>query len=123
MALDNISYSWQFNPLTCYPTASGHTDVVATATYYLTATTTGSEFGQIFVTAGGKQDFSLPSDSGSFIPFEELTIPIVAEWVEAALGEESLNRLKADLEVQLDNKVNPKTEDRTSPWIYVPPIG
>ena len=116
MALNvtDVNYSWQFNTLECYPTASGHTDVVCKAFYVLTAST-----GSYSVYTGGYQNFPLPS-GGTFIPFDDLTLEIVQGWVESAMGNVYLYNIKKDLALQLDNKINPPVEKKPAPWLPTP---
>jgi hypothetical protein len=111
MALD-ITYNWQINVLDCYPTASGETDVVSRAYYFLVAAT-----GSYDVVAGGYQDLPLPSLTGSFIPFQDLTLETVVGWVEEQIGVEGIQNIKNDLASQLEVKINPPTERKKSPWL------
>ena len=116
MSLD-ITYTWKFNVLNCYPTASGHTDVVVSTYYYLTAST-----GSYSAVTGDDQSFTLPGSGSTFIPFENLTLGIVTGWVTDSLGEEKVNELKANLAIQLENLVNPTIiEKKPSPWLPTPP--
>ena len=38
LKVTDATYTWQFLNFTCYPTASGHTDVAVNTFYSLTAT-------------------------------------------------------------------------------------
>ena len=116
MSLD-ITYTWRFDVLNCYPTASGHIDVVVSTYYYLTAST-----GSYSVVTGNDQSFTLPGSGSIFIPFEDLTLDIVTGWVTSSLGEEKVNKLKANLALQLEELVNPVViEKKPSPWLPIPP--
>ena len=66
MALD-LTYNWNFNPLECYPTESGQTDVVFNVHWQLYAST-----GSYGASSYGVQSVG-PLGSGSFTPFEDLT--------------------------------------------------
>lgn len=110
--LSDITFTWQFNPLVTFPTSSGYTDVVFKAFYQLTAAT-----GSIDVTAGGFQEILPLSPSSSFIPFDNLTSPVMQQWVEDAIGEEGIANLKNDLAEKLEYKINPPTVTKRSPWI------
>jgi len=116
MAL-NINYTWRFDVLNCYPTSSGHTDVVVETYYYLTAST-----GSYSVVTGDDQYFPLPGSGSTFIPFEDLTLDIVTGWVTGSLGEEKVNELKTNLALQLEELVKPIIiEKKPSPWLPTPP--
>lgn len=110
--ISDVTFTWQFNPLSCYPTSSGYTDVVASVFYQLNA-----RIGSINVTSGGHQEMLPLSPSSSFIPYENLTSPVVQAWVEDALGEEAVNNLKNDLVLKLEERVSPPIVRKQSPWI------
>jgi hypothetical protein len=78
MSLD-ITYNWNFNPLECYPTEAGQTDVVFNVHWQLSATTGSYQAGSI-----GTQPVG-PLGTGSFTPFEELTKEQVQGWVINAI--------------------------------------
>ena len=110
--ISDVTFTWQFNPLSCYPTASGYSDVVASVFYQLTGRINGTS-----VTSGGHQEMLPLSPSSSFIPFENLSSTTVQGWVEDALGEEAITNLKNDIVVKLEDKVNPPIVRKQSPWI------
>ena len=110
-----ISYFWTINPLEAYPTSSGESDVVFTAHWQLHATKT---VGETTYTAQSIGTQGLTYTSGSvFTPFNELTLTQVSGWVEAAIGEEQVNNMKASLATQIENKINPPVVTLTSPWL------
>jgi hypothetical protein len=47
-----------------------------------------------------------PSDE-SFIPFNELSMEQVIEWIENKLGEEELQRIEESLDAQIESQKNP----------------
>jgi hypothetical protein len=108
------TYFWTINPLECYPTSSGEIDVVFTAHWQLHANeeVNGTTYS---ATSIGTQ--SIPLHSGSFIPFEELTLPVVQGWVEESMGEDQVNNLKASLAQQIQNQINPPVVILQSPWL------
>lgn len=109
--MTNINYFWTINPLECYPTSSAGPDYVFTAHWQLHAQT-GSYSAQSI----GTQAVA-GSPSGSFIPFENLTLDIVQAWVEEAMGEERVNQLKASLAQTIENQINPPVVTLPSPWL------
>lgn len=110
--LSDITFTWQFNPLFICPTSTEHNDVVTKVFYELRAT-----IGSVSGSVGGFQEILPISPSGSFIPFQDLTSPIIQQWVEYMLGEEGVKNLKTDLKEKLENKLNPPFVIKQSPWI------
>jgi hypothetical protein len=115
LKVTDATYTWQFLNFTCYPTASGHTDVAVNTFYSLTAT-----IGSYNATTRGVQEFPLPASGSVFIPFEDLTIPIVQEWVETAMGPVYLYKIKQGLVNQLDEQINFPVEYKPAPWTSPP---
>ena len=113
-----ITYNWTINPLECYPTASGETDVVFTAHWQFHATETVED--EVYnATMIGTQ--ALTYEAGTpFTPFHELTLEQVSGWVESAMGEEQINKIKANLAQQIENQINPPVLVLTSPWLSTP---
>lgn len=112
-----INYTWQFNPLECYPTASGETDVVFLVHWQMYANT-----GSYNSSAIGTQNVPLPSGS-VFIPYEELTKDVVQGWVETAMGPERIAALTASLAQQIENQINPPVLTLPAPWLAPIPTG
>lgn len=113
MSLD-ITYNWNFNPLECYPSQSGQTDVVFNVHYQLYASTGSYSASSIGVQSIG------PVDSETFTPFEELTKEQVQTWVidsMNAINTGSVDALYASLGNQIQNQITPPTVIMTSPWL------
>jgi hypothetical protein len=110
-----ISYNWTINPLECYPTSSEGPDYVFIAHWQLHATETvnGTTY---TATSIGTQAVS-GSASGSFIPFEDLTLPVVQDWVTTAMGPEQVASLEAGLAQNIANQINPPVVTLQSPWL------
>jgi hypothetical protein len=110
MAID-VTYTWNFNPLESYPTASGENDVVFLVHWQLHGVT-----GSYQRTVMGVQD--IPYQTGStFTPFNELTYNTVYNWITASMGEEQMNRYKDNVYNQIENKINPPVLVQQSPWL------
>lgn len=109
--MTDINYFWTINPLECYPTSPEGPDYVFTAHWQLHAQT-GSYSAQSI----GTQAVT-GSPSGSFIPFENLTLEIVQGWVEEAMGEERVNQIKESLAQTIENQINPPVVTLPSPWL------
>ena len=52
------------------------------------------------------------SDLSDFIAFADLTISDVQGWVEAAMGEEAVTNMKAGLDAQIEELVNPVVQTK-----------
>ena len=116
-----VSYNWTINPLECYPTSSEGLDYVFIAHWQLHAseTVSGSTY---TATSIGTQAVS-GSASGSFIPFEELTLPVVQDWVTTAMGPDQVASLEAGLAQNIANQINPPVVTLQSPWLTPAPTG
>ncbi len=108
MSLD-ITYNWNFNPLECYPTESGHSDVVFNVHWQLYATTGSYNAGSIGTQMVG------PLGTGSFTPFEDLTKEQVQGWVVDAMGTGSVEAMYANLATQIENQITPPTSPSVTP--------
>lgn len=113
-----VSYNWTINPLECYPTSSQGPDYVFIAHWQLHAS---EEYSGSLYTATSIGTQSVPMNTSSvFIPFEDLTLPIVQGWVEEAMGTGSVDSLKAGLAQNIANQINPPILTLTSPWLITP---
>ena len=110
-----ITYNWTINPLECYPTSSEGPDYVFIAHWQLHASETVDG---IVYTSTNRGVQSIPSNTGSaYIPFEDLTLPIVQGWVEDAMGVEQVNDMKTKLAQYVANQITPPTVTLQSPWL------
>ena len=110
-----VSYNWTINPLECYPTSSEGPDFVFVAHWQLHATETVDD---VTYTATSIGTQSVPANTGSaFIPFEDLTLPVVQGWVEESMGAEQVDALKNGLAQNIANQINPPTVTLQSPWL------
>lgn len=110
----SINYTWEFNPLESYPTASGQTDVVFKAHWQLYASTGSYTEVQI-----GVQDIASYESGSSFIPYNELTKEIVFGWVTASMETQSSGSVEARylaLSQSLYNRINPPILIQQAPW-------
>jgi len=53
------------------------------------------------------------SDLSDFTAFADLTVSDVQGWVEAAMGEEAITNMKAGLDAQIDELINPVVQTKT----------
>lgn len=111
------TYTWEFPTLQVYTQYSGETDVVYTVHWFYNGVDdTGKYKANLF----GAQQIA-PYTSGSpFIPFEQLTQPIVQSWVEDSMGAEEIGRMQSDLAAQIEFQKNPPVAMLTPPWLITP---
>ena len=110
-----VSYNWTINPLECYPTSSQGPDYVFVAHWQLHAS---EEYSGSLYTATSIGTQAVPMNTSSvFIPFEDLTLPVVQGWVEEAMGTGSVESLKAGLAQNIANQINPPVVTLQSPWL------
>ena len=117
MALD-VTYTWNFNPLESYPTASGETDVVFLVHWQLYAST-----GSYTASSIGTQNVAPYDGSTPFIPFEELTYDTVYDWVTTSMEAQNpgvVYRMYESLAQQIENQINPPVLVQQAPWLNVP---
>jgi hypothetical protein len=110
MPLD-INYTWNFNPLEAYPTASGETNVVFNVHWQLYGSTGSYQSSVIGVQ-------SVTYETGSvFVPFNELTYDIVYNWMTASMGTSSMQNYETIVTQQIQNQINPPILIEQAPWI------
>jgi len=107
-------YTWNFPTLDAYPQAEGETDVIFTVHWVYTATD-GEHVGSVYGTVGVTYEAGEP-----FTPFNQLTEAQVQGWVEDALGEEQLAAMKANVDGQIENQINPPIVTPPLPWAPAP---
>lgn len=102
----NLSWVIPQNSMVTIKAIDGLTDVVVTVNAYrqISDDTTST---QIPVCVG----LSVPTEG--FVPYQNLTQEIVEGWLDAGCDVEALD---AELAVQLDNIINPKTEVLPNPF-------
>ena len=111
-----IDYTWEFNPLECYPTSLGETDVVFRVHWQMHANT-----GSYSTYTMGIQEIPLSNDS-VFIPFSLLTKDIVQGWIENQMGLEIVNGIKEELRQKIEKQIVPSVVKLSPPWAQENPI-
>lgn len=105
-----IAYEWQFDSLDVYPTYQTVTNAVESMHWCLTADDgvghQASAYGE--VKAG-------PVDVNNFIPYNQLTLPVVQGWCEAQMGAE-VDQVKVWLVGQINEQINPTIVALAPPW-------
>jgi hypothetical protein len=113
---DSTTYTWNIAALEVYATQSGQLDVVYNIHWRYNATTS-SYFSEVY---GVQQVSPYNPDSGSFIPYNELTENIVIGWLTDAMGQERVNQLTASLDYEIESRIRPTSLILPAPW-NIPP--
>lgn len=105
-----ITYTWSVVQMDCYPEYEQEADVVFNVHWTMNGVD-GEYTGSVY----GSQSLTL--DSGStFTPYADLTEEQVVGWVKAAMGEEQVLSLEANVAQQIDNQINPPVVNPPLPW-------
>jgi len=88
-------FFWAVNSMTAYPQYAGETDVVFQIAWVLSATD-----GTYNSAAYGSVDTTYVAGT-PFIPYNELTLPIVNGWVATALGPDGIAKAQADCDAAI----------------------
>jgi hypothetical protein len=120
-----ITYKWSIKQLDCSPQEDGKNDVVVTA--HWTVTATSSEGKAIIDYDGndsitpytsqvyGTQSFTF-NPTKSFTPFADLTQDQVVGWVQAGMGIDAVTALQENLDKQIADQINPPIISPALPW-------
>lgn len=110
---NNNTYYWTFPAIDVYPSRENNTDVVYNIHWRLEAvdqTTTHS------VETYGMQGVPpYNPDSGSFIPYSQLTQEQVTNWVMSAMGDR-YGQLTSSLDNLINDLINPPSLQLAPPW-------
>jgi hypothetical protein len=104
------TYNWTIQAMDCVPQEDGHTDVVVTAHWNVSATD-GTYTSSVY----GTQSFTYPPEN-PFTPYEDLTQEQVVGWVQDGMGPEGVASLEANLDTQIENQINPPIVTPPLPW-------
>ena len=108
------TYQWTIQAMDCVPQEDGHTDVVVTAHWNVSATD-GTYTSSVY----GTQSFTYDA-SKTFIPYASLTQAEVVTWVQDSMGAEGVASLEANLDTQIANQINPPIVTPPLPWAPAP---
>jgi hypothetical protein len=109
----NNTYSWVFPALDVTKSQGSYTDIVYNVHWRLRGVDqSASHSAEIY---GVQSVAPYNPDSGSFIPFENLTETIVEGWVKDAMGD-TYNVHISRIDAEIEEQVNPKTEQLPPPW-------
>ena len=98
------TYKWRINALDCHVSKNELENVVYTIHWsYIGEDENGNKATNI-----GTQNVGEPS-ADSFTAFDSLTQEVVEGWLEASMGTERIDEMKANLDKQIEEIVTPKT--------------
>ena len=117
-----ITYDWNCQTVDARPLEDGEVDVVYNVHWRVTGTSDelkpdGTAYSIVNI---GTQAVPWNPES-TFIPFEDLTNEIVVEWTQAAMGEEQVTSIEANIASQIERLINPTSITLTI-GAPVPPV-
>lgn len=109
-----MNITWNVERLNCKPSVDGLQDVVVSADWRVTGTKDG------FVgTCYGQVTFA-PAVASDFIPYQDLTLAKVVQWVQELLGADQVAAIESNVAQQIAEQVNPPIITPRLPWLPVP---
>ena len=110
------TYTWRINALDCHVSKNELENVVYTIHWsYLGEDENGNLASMI-----GTESVGEPS-ADSFTAFDDLTQEMVEGWLEASMGTERIDEMKANIDKQIEEIVTPKTVTLQLPTTEVAP--
>ena len=103
-----MTYTWNNKTVDVYPLLEGHSNVVFNVHWRLAGTDDSDNTGSVY----GTQSLET-SDLSNFTTFADITEEQVNGWTEAALGEEKVAELKANIDAQIEQQINPTVVTKT----------
>ena len=103
-----MTYTWNNKTVDTYPSLEGETDVIFNVHWRLLGTDDNDNTGSVY----GTQSLET-SDLSDFTAFANITEQDINGWVETALGEEKVAELKANINAQIEEQINPTVVTKT----------
>jgi hypothetical protein len=107
------TYTWKVTAMNCYPQEGGNTDVVFTV-HWTCFGVNGDYSSSVYSTC------SVPTPTGSFTPYAQLTQSQVLGWIYANGVDQTAT--EAVVEQQIQNQTNPPVVTPPLPWPNTPPV-
>lgn len=106
-----ITYKWEFPALDCAPLESGLADVIKTIHWRITASEPKNweepESGSYYASSIGTVSLDPITDTGAFIPFDQVTTAMATEWVSAKINVTGEFGIQSGLAAELERQKNP----------------
>ena len=97
-----MTYTWNNKTVDTYPNLDGNADVIFNVHWRLTGEDENGNVGSVY----GTQSLDT-SDLSSFTDFNDITEEQINGWIETAMGEDRVAELKANIDAQIEEKINP----------------
>ena len=105
-------YKWEISVLNCVPKEGKMIDVVSVINWRRLPKINVEE-NPIQVSIYGTMNCPSPLET-NFTPYADLTFEKICQWLEAGLN---VSELDANLDIQIDNILNPKIVTLPLPWV------
>jgi len=119
------TYIWIVDALDCIPSENGENNVVFNVHWRINGISDQSKSIVAFdgsiqtipylTTIYGVQPLKYMSEN-PFIAYDEITKDTVIEWVQEAMGIETVTKLQESIDKQLENLINPQVITTPLPW-------
>jgi len=106
-----ITYSWTIEQLQTFSNDE-NTGIVYVASYLFSGTD-GQYGGGVY----GSESIAYTPNDPNFIPYANLTEAEVLTWVQTALGANKISEMQNDIDLQIQNQINPLPVPSPLPWI------
>ena len=103
-----MTYTWNNKTVDTYPSLEGETSVIFNVHWRLAGTNDSDNTGSVY----GTQSLET-SDLSNFTAFADITEEQINGWTEAALGAEKVAELKANIDAQIEQQINPTVVTKT----------
>jgi hypothetical protein len=97
-----MTYTWNNKTVDTYPDLDGNADVIFNVHWRLTGEDENGNVGSVY----GTQSLDT-SDLSSFTAFADITEEQINGWIETAMGEDRVAELKASIDAQIAEQINP----------------
>lgn len=97
-----MTYTWNNKTVDTYPDLDGNADVIFNVHWRLNGEDENGNVGSVY----GTQSLDT-SDLSSFTAFADITEEQINGWIETAMGEDRVSELKANIDAQIEEKINP----------------
>ena len=97
-----MTYTWNNKTVDTYPTLDSNADVIFNVHWRLTGEDENGNVGSVY----GTQSLDT-TNLTDFVAFADITEEQINGWIEMAMGEDRVAELKANIDAQIQEKINP----------------